>query len=259
MRYLKKTFMLFLFFLWAGLAFADLADELETVPSSDEKVKKIKVKTVSDLSNLAPFDDIAVIQKRFLQKTSRGEAGLSLISILNNKFFYLLGVSGRLGYFIREKHGIGLQADAVYYEKKFFSKRLRTGINQIIAFNYIAPRFFVGAYYRWTPIYGKFSFLSKKIHYFDMFFDFGLGAENIVSAPDEGAPIVGFEPVRPWWPALRLSTGQTFALNKNMGLVWDFTWYFYFYELSGSTNTHWQHDLSLSLGFNYYFPEVGNR
>ena len=260
MKHLKqKTVVLLIVSFWAALAFGDISENLETVPSSDEKVKKIKVKTVSDLKALAPFEDIAVIQKRFLPKTSRGEAGLSLVSILNNKFFYLMGVSGRLGYFIREKHGLGVQAYAIAYLTKFFSNRLQKAPNIITAYNPIAPRFFVGAYYKWTPVYGKFSFLDKKIHYFDMFFDFGLGAENIFSAAPQDKKLTLGLPVQSWVPASRLSAGQVFAINKNMGVVWNFTWYFYFFKLTDSPALKWQHDLSLSLGFNYYFPEVGSR
>ena len=143
MKHLKqKIILIVLFSLGALSAFGDLSDELESVPSSDEKVKKMKVKSISDLRNLAPFEDIAVIQKRFLPKTSRGEAGLSLISILNNKFFYLTGVSGRLGYFIREKHGLGVQAYAIAYLNKLFANRLQRPPNIITAYNPIAPRFF---------------------------------------------------------------------------------------------------------------------
>ena len=260
MKHLKqKIIVIFLLSLGALSTFADLSDELESVPSSDEKVKKMKVKSVSDLRNLAPFEDISVIQKRFLPKTSRGEAGLSLISILNNKFFYLTGVSGRLGYFIREKHGLGIQAYAMAYLNKLFSNRLQKVPNIITAYNPIAPRFFLGTYYKWTPVYGKFSFLDKKIQYFDMFFDFGLGVENIVSAAPKDQQLSLGRPVSSFVPASRVSAGQIFALNKNMGVVWNFSWYFYLYKLTNSSQLKWQHDLSLSLGFNYYFPEVARR
>lgn len=261
----------FLFFsFWQGLAFCEssdgledeLEDELEEAPSFEDKVKKIKIRSVSDLKHLAPFDDIAVIQKRFLPKTFRGEAGFSLMSILNDKFSYFAGGEMRLGYFIREKHGLGLQGYAIYDWGKLISSRLQ--VNQdITAFSVtgVVPRFFIGTYYKWTPVYGKFSFMNRKIQYFDIFFAFGAGAKYIVSAqPTNKALIISTEkPVRPWAPAGRLSTGQVFAVNKDFGATWEFTWYFYFYEMVGGKTLHWRHDLSLSLGLNYYFPGVDER
>lgn len=242
-----------------GQSSDSLESELEDAPSFEDKVKKMKIKSVSDLRHLAPFEDIAVIQKRFLPKTFRGEAGLSLLSILNNKFFYQAGGAFRLGYFIREKHGLGLQGYAIYNWEKLISSRLRE--NQgIIAFHYIAPRFFAGAYYKWVPVYGKFSFMNRKIQYFDIFFDFGGGVKYIVNAlPKNVSARRNVKPVRPWAPAGRFSTGQVFALSKNFGATWEFTWYFYFYELSDRKGLNWRHDLSVSIGFNYYFPGVSER
>ena len=262
MRYLWLFVFLFLSF-WQGTALGKSSDEweseLEDAPSFEDKVKKMKIKSVSDLRHLAPFDDIAVIQKRFLPKTFRGEAGLSLLSILNNKFFYLAGGEFRLGYFIREKHGLGLQGYAIYNWEKLISSRLR--VNQAItAYNTIAPRFFIGGYYKWTPVYGKFSFMNRKIQYFDIFFNFGGGVKYIVSAIPKNISASGFvKPVRPWAPASRLSTGQVFALSKDFGATWEFTWYFYLYELLGVKGFRFRHDLSFSIGFNYYFPGVSER
>ena len=179
-----KYFFVFLFLsFWQGVSLGESSDssELEDAPSFEDQVKKMKIKSISDLKHLAPFEDIAVIQKRFLPKTFRGEAGLSLMSILNNKFFYPAGGVMRLGYFIREKHGLGLHGYAIYNWEKRISSRLR--VNQdITAYNTIVPRFFVGAYYKWTPVYGKFSFMNRKIQYFDIFFNFGGGVKYIVSA-----------------------------------------------------------------------------
>ena len=261
MRYLWLFVFLFLSF-WQGLVFGESSDglkdelegelegELEDAPSFEDKVKKIKIRSVSDLKHLAPFEDIAVIQKRFLPKTFRGEAGLSLMSILNNKFFYFAGGTFHLGYFIREKHGLGLEGYAIYTLKKLISSRLKKN-QELDAIQDIVPRFFIGAYYKWTPVYGKFSFMNQKIQYFDMFFKFGAGAKYIV----------GFfqKPIRPWAPASRLSGGQVFAVSKDFGVNWEFTWYWSFYEQVGVKGLRYEHDLSLSLGLNYYFPGVDER
>ena len=238
---------------------ADSHIDLEEDSSHEEKLKKIQIKSVSDLSKLSPFDDIAVIQKRFLPKTSRYEAGIGPMLILNNKFFYIAGFSGRLGYFIREKHGVGVMGYAVHYHPTILSTRLQEGPNKIIPFNHAAPRFFIGAYYKWTPIYGKFAIFNRHIRYFDMFFDFGLGAVNVITARENA----DYRPALPMAPAGRISAGQVFAINKNRGLFWNISYFPYFYQLkhiqSGETSMQIEHPLGVSFGVNWYFPTVGIR
>ena len=152
------------------------AVDLEPSPDSLQKIKKLKIKSISDLSRLAPFRDVAVIQRRYLPKTFRGELGLSLNGLLNNKFFYSGGLSGELGFFVREKLGFGASGMAFWRMQRAVSKNLQatTGIS---AFTNAQSRYYGGGYFKWNPVYGKFafSFLENRIVYFDMFFLLGGG------------------------------------------------------------------------------------
>ena len=266
---ISRFFPLFFPLFAAGLAlppaFAEEEGEayeegdLEDAPSFEDKVKKVKVKKLSDLRHLAPFEDIAVIQKRFLPKTGRGEAGLSFLGVLNKQFFWSAGAGGHISFFVREKHGIGLQGHGAYQWAKPVSASMHSNQN-IIPFDHITPRFFAAAYYKWTPVYGKFSFLNKKIHYFDLYFNIGGGAYYVVSAapPGSGAS----QPGQPWAPAILLAGGQVFALNKNLGAFWEIAGRFYpspFLQAQRYRLDLWETNISFSFGVNAYFPEAGKR
>ena len=63
-------------------------------------------KRLSELATLEPFEDIAVIQRRFLPKTKRFEFSSSLMASVNNPFFTNLGLGLRLAFHFNEKHAV---------------------------------------------------------------------------------------------------------------------------------------------------------
>ena len=88
----------FLFFL-SSFVWAETVKNLEPSTDNTQKIKKLKIKNLSDLQKLTPFESVSVIQKRYLPKTFRGEFNLSVSSVISHTFFYLGGVSARVGFF----------------------------------------------------------------------------------------------------------------------------------------------------------------
>lgn len=236
--------------------------------------KKIKTRSIVDINKLTPFDNIAVIQKRYLPKTYRGELNVSLASIVDNHFFYLFGFSGHVGMFVRENHGFGIEAHTMYNQHKLVARDLIED-QRILPYSTISSKNYVGAYYKWSPIFGKFAVMNNTITYFDMFFTIGVGAmkveagikeelRNIIKAsPKEKNPLKLPEPLKTWpLPAISLGVGQVFALNKSFAVSWDIKTKMYFYKLKDTSaklqttplQTLFQSDIIMSLGLNYYFP-----
>ena len=243
--------------------------EAKREPSSDSshtgKLKKLKVKSLSDLKSLTPFESVSVIQKKYLPKTRRGELNLSpLAYILNNYFFYQAGMKGHAGFFFREKHGIGLEALGFFRWRRPVSSELEK--QQVIPTNPVYTQFYGGAYYKWSPVFGKFAVLNRKIIYFDMFFKFGGGAVKVIGLTDEQLKRLPEGQVkklkREILPSGAFGVGQTFALTKNWGFTWEFQWLGYWYQYYGGDNSlkgSLHNDLLLSFGVNYYFPGASYR
>ena len=233
---------------------------IEKSPDHTERLKRIKIKGVSDLKNLTPFESVSIIQKRYLQKTFRGELSVSTSSIINNKFFYLFGGGGHLGFFLREDHGFGIEGYRMYHREKLVSLDLIQAPNHILPYALVISQLYGGGYYKWSPVFGKFSVLNKKIVYFDMFFTFGGGMTGIISGlnpklkanlkQDMSIPT----PLKRWVPTGSIGLGQIFAINKNFGFSWNLKWFFYAYELQDQSFTLFHSDLNLTMGMNYYFP-----
>lgn len=235
--------------------------ELEQVPDFSQQIKKLKVKQISDLTKLSPFDDISVIQRRFLPKTNRFELNLSFETMLNDNFYYIGGGSAHLGFFITEKHGLAVEGHYMLRQERPVTAYLSQPPNSIKSYNLIASQIYAGAYYKWSPFYGKFAALDRKIIYFDMFFTLGGGMTKISRGLSDkellslqGGEVFDFSLAKLWWPTVSLGLGQVFAISKNFGFSWDLKWKFYLYRFKNDTNSRNHSDLSFSLGLNYYFP-----
>lgn len=212
-----------------------------TAPKSDTDIKG-----VSDLSSLSEFKDIAVIQKRFLPKTQRFEGFGGLNGILNDKFFSSIGFNGRLGYHFTERLGIELLVMLLATGERDVTKNLRER-RGVVTTNFVSPQNYYGADIRWTPVYGKMSFLNNKITTFDLYFSAGAGITNTNQGGSE--------------PTIHLGTGQVFAITKSAAFRWDFSWNFYNAKsgVAGAQQNSLYNNLFLTLGASFFFPEATYR
>lgn len=247
-------------FAQADLEDSSAAGDVEALYDKDEqKIEKAKaptereqktdkaVNSLSDLATLAPFSDVAVIQKRFLPKSKRFELSGTAFTNLNNPFFNSMGASARLAYYLTEKWAIeGIGAFGTTTTRQVTddleSDRGITTDNVLTSKGY-----FVGAI-KWNPIYGKITWLNKTIVPFDLNFNVGGG----MTQTTEGESC----------PTLHLSTSQVFAWSKGMAFRWDLVWNMFSGEttaVNGKKETLMQNDLFLGIGMSFYFPEATYR
>ncbi len=213
---------------------------------SDEEAEK-NISRISDLGELAPFEDIAVIQRRFLPRSQRFElSAMGLIST-NNQFFNNLGIGLRGTYYFREKYAI----EGIYQFLTSTERDITKGLkdNQNIATDSIVePEGYMGVAFKWSPIYGKVALFQKKIIPFDVYFTPGIGMTKTALGENEST--------------VSLGVGQLFALSKGTSVRWDLNWNFYnatvkFDDGTSATKAH--NDLLLMVGYSFYFPEATYR
>lgn len=214
--------------------------------AKESKPKK-EVQNLSDLANLAPFSDVAVIQRRFLPKSNRFELTGGLFTNINNPFFNAIGVSARLAYYLTERYAIeGIASFATTT-----TRQVTDDLEQdrgITTDNVVTSNGFYGLAFKWNPIYGKITWLNKSIVPFDLNFNFGLGMTSTTENEME--------------PTLHLGTSQVFALSKGMAFRWDLMWNMYQATATaddGTKETLGQNDLFLGIGMSFYFPEATYR
>jgi outer membrane beta-barrel protein len=232
----------------------DRYDEAQTKKREDQKkpdARKQPVKeatSLSELSTLAPFSDVAVIQRRFLPRTGRFEFSGSGMSSLNNPFFNNLGLALRGSYNLTEKHGVEFQYMFFSNTRRAVTESLESEPINVRTSNLVTPKSFMGAAYKWTPVYGKITFLNRHIVPFDFVFTGGLGLSK-TDIQNE--------------PTVHLGAGQSFAMTKSFAVRWDLVWNFYnaktvSAESGASTSTN-HNDLFLSVGASFFIPEATYR
>lgn len=217
-------------------------------PNAGAKSAPKQVSTLSDLATLAPFTDVAVIQRRFLPKTGRYEFAASLFQNLNNPFFNSLGVAVRAAYYIRERYAVELLGAFASTSSRQVTDDLLHN-RQISTDNVVTSKGFYALAFKWNPIYGKVTLLNKSIVPFDLNFNLGLGVTPLMNGTTA--------------PTLHLGTSQVFAWTKSIAFRWDIIWNTYQATItdstSGAKSTLSQNDLFLGVGMSFFFPEATYR
>ncbi len=197
----------------------------------------------SGLGTLAPFQEVSVIQRRFLPKTGRFQLFGGATVLTNNPFFNTIGGVAKASYFLSEQWGVELNYFGLTTSERQTTEELRD-IQNVNTENLVYPKSFIGADIMYIPIYGKMTWFNEKIIPFDLYFSAGYGSTNTQAGESAGT--------------LHLATGQIFALSKAYALRWDFSWNFFSAKgIDGSTGSF--NNLFLTVGMSWFFPEANYR
>lgn len=252
--------MVILFCGFSRLAMAQ-SDEDENLDQFEAEIKKSEsrpkiqegshltapqtLKSVTDLSSLAPFSEVGVLQKRWMPKSSRfqvfGGAGVTT----NDPWFLTLSGQGKIGYGLSEAIGFELGYISFSSSANNNAKDLESN-NGVLTSTFVTPKSFMGVDLMWTPIYGKMTRGNQAITPFDMYFEMGMGQLALANAKKTSTS------------AFHVGTGQIFAMTRNFGLRWDLSVINYSAESNDGVGGNYNNVL-LTIGANYYFPGVSAR
>jgi outer membrane beta-barrel protein len=216
------------------------------VERSEESVPSKSKNDVTDLSRIEPLTDIAVIQRRFLPKTGRFEFFAAGTMILNDAFFLNIGAGARLAYYFRERYGVEFIGTYLSVSERQVTSDLfsKYGVQTT---SFITPKSYLGADFRWVPVYGKMTLLNRKITPFDLYFSLGAGMTSTNTGASE--------------PTLHAGAGQVFAISKSMAFRWDFSWNTFAAAsaVAGGSERSVYNNLFLTMGMSFFFPEATYR
>ncbi|MFP5518697.1 MAG: outer membrane beta-barrel domain-containing protein [Bdellovibrionia bacterium] len=221
--------------------------EPENVPVENQEsakrpdVKQVNVSDLSDLSLLAPFKEVSVIQKRFMPKTERVQLFGGLGIITNDPYFNTISIAGKASYFFSETWGLELNYFGNSTSEAKITEELKdAGVNTK---SLVKPNSFVGVDAVYVPIYGKMSWIDEKIIPYDLYFSAGFGTTNT----NQGSA-----------GTVHLATGQIFAITKGVSFRWDFSWNFFSANVNNEGTSNYN-NLFLTAGVSFFFPEAGYR
>lgn len=247
MNFLHKTFLLVLIFSGAS-SFSFTVYAAESVfeeAESGRQSKAQKEKETVELRELEKFEDIAVIQKKYLDKTSRFEFWIAGALALNSQFHNLFGANAAFSYHFNETWGLELQGAYFTNMEKSITNNLSTKQN-IATKSIVVPEAFYGLSLRWSPIYGKISLREKTINPFEMYFSLGGG----MTMTEDGQSV----------PTIHGGVGQVYPMNKNTTFRWALSYNFFSAnaraDLNGSIRGQKVNSslFYLSAGVSFFFP-----
>lgn len=195
-----------------------------------------------NLSVLAPFNEIAVIQKKYLPKSKRFQLFGGFAAMTNDPWFQNYGLNLKLGWNLTEAWGLELSTLAMSNSDTENIKDLKE--NRVRTDDIITTKGYTGLDIVWSPIYGKMSLGDKKIIPFDIYFS--LGAGNTSADGGEAGS------------TFHIGTGQLFALSKNTGIRWDFSWNSFTAKPKNGQDSNFN-NLMATVGFSWFFPGAGDR
>jgi outer membrane beta-barrel protein len=214
-------------------------DEKPEKPAVVESEKMVNPKELSDLGRLAPFSDVAVIQKRYLPKTNRFEFYPAIGNVLNDVFFLNPILSGRLSFSFTEKYAVEAVAFGSSKAERDVVRDLRS--RGVLTEGFVFPQSYYGLDFKWSPIYGKMGFFNNSIIPFDQYFLIGGGVTN---TNQKTSPTT-----------FHLGTGQIYALSKWMAARWDVSCYWYSSKSTVGTGGEGNYmNIHLTLGLSFFFP-----
>lgn len=221
------------------------AQKSKESPVNDEYDQKpvAPLKSMSNLKQLEPFEDIGVIQKKYLQKTKRFELFLAPTTTLNDPFFVNWGGAGRLGFAFSEQLSIEFTYLTLNTNRRDVNNDLLA--RGVEASSLVAPKGYTGGSVRWSPIYGKFGVMDKQILHFDMFFSAGAG---ITQTNQNQSPAT-----------LSLGAGQIFALTRNFAMRLEIDWNMFYYDSTATKKKEFADNVYLLFGISWYFPNARSR
>lgn len=223
---------------------APRAAPVNSAPTYQETTPKDNTLTdFSGLGGLAPFQEISVIQKKFMPKTGRFQLFGGLTTVTNDPWFLTFGGVAKASYFLTESWGVELNYFGLTTSNRKATDELEE-INGVSTENLVYAKSFMGIDLMYVPIYGKMTWFNEKIVPFDLYFSAGYGNTETQAGESAGT--------------LHLAAGQIFSLSKSYAVRWDFSWNFFNAKgIDGSTNSF--NNLFLTVGMSWFFPEASYR
>lgn len=203
-----------------------------------EAQQNSKISDFSGLGKLAPFSEISVLQKRFLPKTNRWQFTGAFAMITNNPWFLTAGVSLKVAYYFTEAWGIEGTYSILNSSERQSAQELYSNHN-VTADSFGFPKNYMIADAKYTPFYGKMTWLNQHIIPFEHYITAGLGNTSISTGGSA--------------PTFHIGTGQNFAMSKRFSVNWDLSNMIY----SGNGNSY--SDILATVGVSFFYPEASYR
>ena len=188
---------------------AETSNEVLNKPLTKKEMKKLNVSDYSNIISEASYNDYSIIQRNYMPKSSRVQVkgGLSLVT--NDVFYTNIGLNLGATYHFDETWGLGLYGTLLSSTQNSDAENIKD-VQKVNIENLVTVKNTYGASLYYTPIYGKWALLNKRVIQFELYFSGGLAQVTNQSNLSSTAFTLGAGQL--------ISLGRSSALDLNLNL-----------------------------------------
>jgi outer membrane beta-barrel protein len=218
---------------------AESSGQVISKPMTQKELKKLNISDYSNVISQTSYTDYSVVQRNYMPKSNRTQFKLGLSSVTNDVFYSNIGLGLGAAYYFNETWGIGLTGTLLNSSRNSYAQNIRD-VQLVNIENLVTLKNTYGVNVLFTPVYGKWSLLNKKVIPFELYVQGGFSQITNQSNVASSAATVGI--------------GQLISLSRSSALDINLDWYFY---TTKNINNQDQSNNSMLLTVAYclFFPK----
>ncbi len=188
---------------------ADTSNEVLNKPLTKKEMKKLNVSDYSNIISETSYDDYSIIQRNYMPKSSRVQVKGGLALVTNDVFYTNIGINLGATYHFDETWGLGLYGTLLSSTQNSDAENIKD-VQKVNIENLVTVKNTYGVSLFYTPIYGKWALLNKRVIQFELYFSGGLAQITNQSNLASTAFTLGAGQL--------ISLGRSSALDLNLNL-----------------------------------------
>jgi outer membrane beta-barrel protein len=222
---------------------AETSNEVINKPMSKKELKKLNISDYSNIISETSYNDYAIVQRNYMPKSARWQFKGGLSTVTNDVFYNNFGLTFGGSYHFNETWGVGLNAIFLSSNRNSDAKNIKD-VQSVNIENLVTLKNTYGASLYFTPIYGKWSLVNKKVMPFEIYLHGG--AAQITNQSDLTST------------AITTGAGQLITLTRSSALDINLNWHFY---TTKNINNQDQANNSMlfTVGYSVFWPKPDYR
>lgn len=221
----------------------ETSSEVLNRPMTRKEIKKLNVSDYSKMISDAAYDDYSVVQRNYMPKSSRLQVKAGITSVTNDVFYSNIGLNLSGIYNFTESWGIGVTGTLLNSTRNSDAQNIRD-IQSVNIENLVTLKNAYGASVYFSPIYGKWSLLNKKILPFEIYFTGGLA--QITNQSDQVSS------------AISGGLGQLVSLTRSSAFDVNIQWLFYSTKNINNQDQS-NNSMLLTVSYSVFWPKPDYR
>lgn len=221
----------------------ETSTEVLSKPMTTQEIKKLNITDYSKIISDTGYDDYSVVQKNYMPKSARLQIKTGITTVTNDVFYTNLGLTLGAIYNFTESWGLGLGGTLLSSNQNGQAQNIHD-VQLVNIENLVTLKNTYNASVYFSPIYGKWSLLNKKILPFEIYFSGGLAQitnqSNSVST------------------ATSASVGQLISLTRSSALDVNLQWLFYNTKNINNQDQS-NNSLLLTVSYSIFWPKPDYR